>query len=815
MQNDSGAPRAGLLTSAAHPLGSASAPLLRLAMRSVIVFLCAASVTAAQSSSPSDATSGGSVGSDSAVREEITVVAVSPLEGQGLDERRLPALARVLGDDQLAQAGASTLGESLDSTFGSVSSEETTGSPVQPTLRFRGFVASPLLGLPQGVAVYQNGVRINEPFGDTVQFDLIPEFALQRAQLLLGTDPVFGLNALGGSLAMRTKTGGTHEGLGLELLGGSYGRGAATVEWGARRGAWTTYLGARHFEDDGWRTASGSEIDQVVFDLGYRAERLAASFTWVGADTRINGNGPAPIELLAADRSAVFTFPDTTENEMQLLQGRLELELLENTTLEASVAWRELDRGTLNGDEADFEECEGDVPLGAPTNVLCDDDDVLVDLAGGFLTEDDAEGDGALNRTTTEAESLALTAQVTHTASLGGRASHLVAGVSADQADVDFGLTTELGSLTPDRSVAGSGRLAGFFGSAPDDLLSTSLRADKETWGLFVSETLSLTDRVHLSASARYNETSIDIDDRLGTSLDGSHDFERLNPSLGVVFETGEETQVFFRWGEASRAPTVAELSCADPEAPCRVPNAFVADPPLLQVVARSLELGGRGAWGVGDAEIHWGAAAYRTRNQDDILFIASTRLLGSGFFQNAGETLRTGLDLDLAGRTRRTSWSLSYGYLEATFETPLALPGDEEVNPAAVDDSVLVQPGDRLPGIPEHSLDARFTFQPTQRLRLAALGAASSSRVFVGDEGNDQDEVSGYAVFGLRASFELRPGLELFGRVDNLTGRDYETFGVLAEVELELREAPDAEDPRFLSPGAPRTFLAGLRFRR
>ena len=245
-----------------------------------------------------------------AIAEEVDVVGVTPLPGSRIPRERLPATVSVIDGGDLAARGAASMADALNERLGSVTLEGTTTNLFQPTLRFRGFTASPLLGLPQGIAVYQNGVRINEPFGDTVQFDLFPQFAVDRVQISAGADPTYGLNALGGALALDLKNGFDNTGFRGEISGGSFGRYTATAEYGANRGAWAFYTGATHFSEEGWRVASPSEVTQAFADVGYRDEGVDAglSFTW--ADTSLNGNAPAPVELLDADRSAVFTFPD-------------------------------------------------------------------------------------------------------------------------------------------------------------------------------------------------------------------------------------------------------------------------------------------------------------------------------------------------------------------------------------------------------------------------------------------------------------------------------------------------------------------------
>lgn len=758
--------------------------------------------------------------------QQVEVVAVSPLEGAGVDERRLPSTVSLLTAEQLRERRASSLAAALDERLGGVSLEGATTNPFQPTLRFRGFTASSLLGLPQGIAVYQNGVRVNEPFGDTVQFDLIPQFALERVQLSAGAEPTFGLNALGGALAMRLKNGFTSEGAHAEIFAGSFERWNAIAEWGGRRGAWGWYFGANRFGEAGFRTASDSDILQAVADIGYRKGRLDAGLSVTYANTSLNGNGPAPVDLLEIDRHAVFTFPDTTENRLAFLQGRGAIELTPTWSLQMAGFYRDLDRRTLNGDTAELDPCgPGSLPAGAPSDTLCTSNEdghqtptPLVDIASGrFLTERDARGDAALNRTTTRAKGYGGSLQSVSRRQLSGRENALTLGVSVDLANVWFASGSELGSLTAERSVDGSDRTIGVFGEAPDDRFNTSLRTDNRAVGLYLSDTFSWTPRLHVTASGRFNQSRVEIRDRLGTSLNGDHSFSRFNPGLGLVFQATRDWSIFGRYAESSRAPTAAELSCADPEEPCRVPNAFLSDPPLEQAVARSLEGGLRGKKrfdAPADPSLSWSFTLFHTRTRDDILFVASP-VIGAGFFQNAGDTLRVGLDLDVSARHSRLDWYLSYGWVDATFESPLALPGNRNVNDAAsADGLVSVSPGDRLPGIPRHSLKAGIGIALSPAWRVSFETIVHSDRFFLGDEGNDQRPLPGYGIINFRSAYAFGERVELFARIDNLLDASYHSFGILAEVEIELNEAPDASSPRFVSPGAPRSAFAGIALR-
>jgi len=776
--------------------------------------------------------------------QQLDVVGVAPVLGGGVDRRRIPAAVSVIESTELAELGTTSIADALQQRFGSVTLEGAISNPMQPTLRFRGFTASPLLGLPQGVAVFQNGVRINEPFGDIVQFDLIPQFAMESMQLTAGAEPTFGLNALGGALALRLKNGFKTTGFRGEVQGGSFERFSGTGEFGATRGPWAIYLGATRFNETGWRTASDSGVTQAVADLGYRRSRVDAGVTFTYADSTLNGNGPAPIELLDVDRAAVFTFPDITENRLAFGQGRLNILLSQAWSLQANGFYRDLARQTLNGDEADFSVCDNDVlPLGAPANTLCagtgdddpsaDDDAGLLDrladndaaddvsamtplvdvVTGRFITGDDTEGDAAFNRSTTGSKGYGSSVQFTGTHRPGGHTNTLVFGASIDLADVEFRSNSEVGTLTRDRTVVGSGLFAGEFQDTPDDLFNTSLETENRSLGIYFADTISLLDRWHVTVSGRLNDSQITIFDRLGTSLNGDHSFSRFNPAVGVVYQTSDTLSLVGRYTEANRAPTAAELSCADPQEPCRVPNAFVSDPPLEQAVARSVESGARGRFSVHGSDQEWSVVAYRTGIRDDILFIASPELLGTGFFQNAGDTLRVGFDAELSGSTDRFGWYASYGLIQATFESSLVLPSNVAVNDAANSNGeISVTPGDRLPGIPRHSFKLGGRYDVTSGWSISLDAVVASSRIFVGDEGNDQAPLGGYTTTNLRSAYALNESLELFGRVDNLFAVDYSTFGVLAEVELVLEEAPGADDPRFVSPGSPRSVFVGAR---
>jgi outer membrane receptor protein involved in Fe transport len=415
--------------------------------------------------------------------------------------------------------------------------------------------------------------------------------------------------------------------------------------------------------------------------------------------------------------------------------------------------------------------------------------------------------DALYNTTHTASDGYGGSLQVSVDERLASRPNQLVAGASYDGSHVGFGQRAELGRLTPERGVKGAGVFlegAGF---------RTALAVENQALGIYATDTFTLADPFALNVSARFNWIDTELEDRLGDALTGSHTFARVNPALGFTYTPIAALTAFVGYGESNRAPSAAELACADPGQPCRVPNAFIADPPLRQVVSRSVELGLRGH--AGSRRRPWlegSLAGFGARNSDDILFVAGSHV-GTGYFGNAGTTQRIGLELSLAGHLGRLfEWYAAYTLLRATFESPLELPGD--ANPGAhlsgSDGArvIDVEKGDRIPGLPVHSAKVGVTLAPLDRLELGISAIAHSSQPYRGDEANLLGPVAGYVVLNAQASYRVFDPMTLLVKAQNLLDHRYETFGVLANPSEVL---PSASNPRFLTPGAPLGVWAGI----
>jgi outer membrane receptor protein involved in Fe transport len=729
-------------------------------------------------------------------QETIEVVGATPIHGLGIPREKVPSNIQTATAADLARTSGIHFGEQLSAAFASVHINEAQTNPFQPDIQFRGFAASPLLGLPQGIAVYQDGVRMNEPFGDTVNWELLPTNAIASVNLMPGSNPLFGLNALGGAISVQTKTGFSHPGHGVSLFGGSFGRVWADLQTAGHSDRLSYFVTGRVLAENGWRDFSPSRVRQVFGNVEWRGAATSLTATVAGGLNRLIGNGAAPIELLEADRSAIFTHPDETKTDATLFTVRARHTPSRAVSFDGVVFYRPATIRTFNGDDTDYDECED----GAFEELLCTEDgdgEPVEDQLGNVVPVDhDDPFDGTNNTSKTRTHGWGGGFQATVTRPLADRDNHFVVGASVDGARSRYESDTELARLTDERGTIGTGIV--------DEDAAVRLRTRVRHTGGYVADFLTVTPVLTLMGSARYNHSVVKLRDQLGGELNGDHSFSRLNPAAGLTYALPRDVTAYGSFSLASRVPTPSELSCADPEDPCRLPNAFVADPPLEQVVANTWEGGLRGR-GRG---LSWTASAFRTANRDDIIFISSGELTNEGHFANVGDTLRRGMELSAYGVAGAVRWSAAYTYLRATFDTPLTLSSPN--HPDEDEGEISVSAGDSIPGVPRHNFKADLSVTAGE----ATFGvnvASTSSQFLRADEANLLPPIGDSTIVGLSASYTLHRRARLVGRVNNLFNADYATFGLLGEADDVLGD--DFEDPRFLSPGAPRAAWIGIEF--
>jgi outer membrane receptor protein involved in Fe transport len=738
----------------------------------------------------------------------VDVIGVTPLEGSGVAISKIAANIQTVSSKQLEDTQSFSLAEYINRYLGSVSINEAQNNPLQPDIYYRGFVASPLLGLPQGLSTYVNGVRFNEPFGDTVNWDLIPKGAIDSMVLFPGSNPVYGLNTLGGAISIKTKTGFSAPKHEFEAYGGSWDRQSEELSSGWNNGTWGYFLDLHHFAEKGWRDYSPTKADQAFGTLSWRGDKGSLDLTLGGNDNKMNGNGAAPIQLQELDRSAVFTHPDQTTNRMFFSELSGSYDLANEIEVSGNAYFRQNRISTFNGDNSDYEPCDADPTL------LCEnpgiDEEILKDTTVDHnpIEANDAV-EGATNNTSqTNMRGRGGSLQSVFTQDLFKHQNNFTIGSSYDYSETHFSSDTELGSLTDTRGTTQSGIYV--------DESKVRLHTDTSTVGLFLTDSFSITKDLTATIAGRYNYIHINMNDMYKNSdktLDGSHTFDRLNPSAGLTYQIRDNLGVYGSYSESSRVPSPMELSCADPTAPCKLPNSFVADPPLEQVVAKTWEGGFRGNLDelLGKGDLNWNLGFFHTMNNNDIIFTRSGGIVSQGYFTNVGQTRRYGVE---SGTTvnypqvfsNADDWhfSTNYTYLEAQF-----MDGFDVQDPLNHEQTVAVSEGDRIPGIPQHIFKAALSVDLWKKASLGFDGIYGGDRYFRGDEANNNAQLSGYWVFNSTAEYKITKNFALFGKLNNVFDTNYNSFGVYGNAAEVL---PGYNDGRFVSPGAPRAGWIGIR---
>jgi outer membrane receptor protein involved in Fe transport len=721
--------------------------------------------------------------------EQVDVVGVTPLPTLALPLDLVPGNVQSVEDEAIERQESLNLPRFMNRSLNSVNINDVQSNPWQPDVTYRGFSASPLIGTPIGVAVYQDGVRVNEPFADTVNWDLIPQSAIANLDLIPGSNPLFGLNALGGSLSIRTKSGFSHPGTKAEFYGGSFGRKVFEFEHGGFKDEFDWFVTANVAENDGWRDHSHSNLHQMFLKLGWEDEATDVDLTYTFAKNKLTGNGPLPQTFLKADRNGVYTYPDITQPDLSFLNLRASHQFSPDWLLAGNAYYRSNVIDTFNGDVA--EDCE----------------QFFTD--GECLNEDGGLSPSAVNRRSRSNEDGAgAQAQLSYLGDLFSLKNNFTFGTSYDYGHTDFSQSEQVAAFTSSR---------GTVGLEPAEQI-TRAKATNQYLGVFATDTLSPTPWLHFNAAGRWNQAEIDLsgygtDEEGGrTSLAGQHTFNRLNPSAGFTVQPLDgfaadgglvkDLTFYGSYNEGFRVPTPVELTCADPEAPCSLPNSFIADPPLKPVVSSTFELGLRGKLGEG---VRWTTALYRTELTNDILFTNVGGGLIRGYFQNVGKTLRQGAEAGLQGSHGGFSWYANYSFIDATYQTRAnlqnALGGQQ------------VSPGDRIPGIPQQLLKLGAEYEILAGWFLGGDLQYASSQYVRGDDQNLLPQVPEYVVVNLHTRYRAEEHVELFAMANNVFDTAYENFGVVNRNFFS--GAPDGGTPeRFLGPGAPIGAWAGVRVR-
>ena len=735
----------------------------------------------------------------------IDVYSSSPLPSIGLPKSMVPANIQTINSNELdAQSGVS-IADFMVNNLQGVTVNEIGGNPFQLELNFRGYNATPISGNPQGLSVYIDGIRANQPFSNTVLWDLIPNFSISNMQMVAGSNPVYGLNTLGGAMSMQTKSGQNFKKEVVDVSAGSWARNTSVVEVGGvlADSNMDYYIGFEHFNENGWRKFSPSHVNQIFGKLGFESEMSRYEVTYTGAHNLLIGNGLTPKDLLGAERDGIHTLEDETKNEYSQLALNMSHFFNEESMIAGNIYYKRSDRATYNGDLND-DYCN---------STRGDADECSAESLAAYDADNDDTNlfEGVLNRTNTLQDAFGINLQTTFDQDWYDRRNQIIVGVSAEYSQIKFKQTEqEVKTLA----------LNGFFGGDLQGIeQATGLTGKTKTYGAFVTNTHSLNDRLNINTAIRYNHVQIDNRDTFNgpgssASLTGKHHFERFNPSIGVTFQPNEILSTYASYSESSRAPTSIELGCANPEQPCNLPTQMADDPPLNQVVAKTLE---GGVSGKVTKDTSWNMSIYHAINHDDILFVYANASNGLGYFTNVDETTRKGLDVGVSTKFNKLSLNFNYGFVMAQYGTNFTLVS--EVNSSASDDVIQVSDGDYLPNIPKHHLKIRADYEIKPRWNIGATLTAFTESYMMGNENQQHDssgglqgEIPGYAVVNLDSQYNFHDNWELHAKVINLFDQDYYSGGRLAQTSVQTdRSFGDERSVASLIPGAPRAGWVGI----
>jgi iron complex outermembrane recepter protein len=737
------------------------------------------------------------------------VVATTPLNGGEINVSQSPFAVWQTNAQDIQTFNDTTLPDTLGRSAPGVTVGNVSGNEFEPDLFYRGFDASSVTGTPQGLAVYQNGTRINEVFGDVVNWDLIPANAIDKTTIV-AANPIFGLNALGGAVTVTMKNGFTWQGAEADFTGGSAARAEEQIQYGKQVGNWSVYMAATQINDGGWRVAEASQLTNFYGDVGYKANGFESHLQLTAGNTQFGVAAFTPIQQLQTNFGSAYTIPQTTYNQMAMLQWTGSYAYSPTLSFQGGAYFRQFNQQHVDGNGTQVTPCPPFSCLnGSPVH----------DTLGGIIP--DISQNGALDLgedddNQTQSRSVGVSGQAVDTAKIWGRDNTLTVGTSLDYGWTHYIGSSQLGTITfADNAFPVTP--SPFIIDEPDSFLNPiDVRANNTYVGVYALDTFNATDRLTLTGGARFNYAAINLEGTNDALLSGYSDYFHLNPTVGLTYKITPDINFYGGYAMTNRTPTPFELGCASPTTPCIVNTFLSADPPLKQVVGNSFELGFRGqnllaALGLGPqwGKLNWSAGLFRTTSTNDILPLTST-FNGFGFFANVGTTLRQGAELSAQWTGDRWSAYANYTYIDAIYLTTFEEPSPN--NPLQdANGNILITNGTLIAGIPKNTVKVGVDYAVTPNWKVGADMVAASGQVLTGNENNAVPQAPGYAVFGVHTSYQVAKQVQVFGYVQNIFDQRYYTAGALGPTG-EFMTGPSITNPQAFGPGRPVAIFGGVR---
>ncbi|HUK22553.1 MAG TPA: TonB-dependent receptor [Gemmatimonadales bacterium] len=630
------------------------------------------------------------------------------------------------------------------------------GTPLQPEIQIRGFTVSGVVGQPQGVSVFLNGVRMNEPDAQEVNFDMLPMEAISATSVVRGSNVLFGRNSLGGTVLLSTPRGTDTPQAEFEGGGGSFGGQMLSFNASGKAGGVDAFVAGTGNNLTGWRQVTEGRTRNVFMTLGHQwgathdSGDVAIDFMY--NKDRIEEAGSLPSSYATLYPRLNYTGGDFFGPEAYTV------DLRGNQPLGGGLF-----RGTVFWRRNYYEQFNGNVP---PPNT----DGFIHNLSRG----------GTLEWSRPIAGNMPIS---------------LTFGADFQWDDVNFHLLN-----VP----AGPG-------SQPDSTTTLAQISPQANLAGYAQAAISLTPKLTLTAGARFDHVDIPYVDQLNDSNSATNSYDRLSPEAGLTYEFTPDVKGFIAYRSGFRAPAPLELACANPDAPCSLPSALGADPPLAPVTSQDFE---------GGVDLDLGHRSsldlngYFTNVSNDILFASPD--LTHVYFVNVPQTRRAGFEASLqVGLPDGFRIFGSYSFVRATYQSVIQLQ-TADTAPAPT------EPGDIFPNSPLHRLRAGLGID--RAFGKVTLNAewdvrAYSSFYVQGDESNQRPQEPGYAVSGIRGKL----GFNRFSinfQLENIFNASYMAYGIEATNGLfppgsqialdDFNSAPD----RFLTPGMPRRFFLSLSAR-
>ena len=758
--------------------------------------------------------------------QEVNVVATTPGLGGQIEADKIPALVQTVGAEQFAHTNSPSVTDALQQYIAGAVAIDVNGNDFSQEFFYRGFVASPVQGTPQGLAVYQDGVRINEAFGDTVNFDLIPPQAIYRADVFTN-NPIFGLNALGGAINLQMKNGFLWQGFEAQAMGGSYGRIDGMFQYGMQKDNWGLYISGDALHDDGWRYSSPSSLVRIFGDLGYRTPDAELHLVVSGATNNLGVVGSTPIELLDQDWRSIFTSPQTSLNEMGSIAFNAKVDVSPTWTVQGNLYYRHFFQYHQDGNDASLADCSSPAAVAAGSSgiagQLCDTSNgsTIINQQGSIVASNGAAPFpyGTIDYSWIHTNSVGSTLQATNKDKILDHENQITFGASIDQSWLTYSATTTLGCINSSLvvvncSIPGSGEI--IQDQNNQDYVQTYLSGTTTYVGGFALDTFNITKALALTAGARFNYAIIATQDQSGMDpeLNATNVFQRINPVVGLAYKITPNVTAYAGYSEANRAPTPLELDCSSSTRPCILASSLISDPPLAQVVSHTVEGGLRGNLGTpNDGKIDWKAGYFRTQNSNDIIQLASV-ILGTGYFTNVPETLRQGVEASATYKMGPLEAYANYSYVDATYQFSgmLSSPYNPYANAAG---NIFVAPGDHIPGIPQNQAKFGVEYAFTPQFKASVDVMIIGSQYYIGDDLNQNPQLPAYWVANLHGSYQVANNVQIFGVVNNLFNNHYATYGTFFNLGTDSQLATATNfttDPRTITPAQPLAVYGGIK---